>query len=180
MNALRDFVRVHVAPALRPHGFRRAGSHLALALPDDDLLIFEFNVHRVDPVRDVFDMTFKYALRTYWRWLTLNEPNPRRMRSTPRSFRWCSAWRVDKPTTPCFPDSPPGPGPTCPQAGDAMICQLLSGLPLENFPGNLQNVNPWAMGRQLVCSSDLVTERHRFGTPADVRIPDFPMRPSGP
>jgi len=103
MNALRDFVRAQVAPALRPHGFRKAGTHLALVLPDDDLLILEFNVHRVDPVRDVFDMTFKYALRTYWRWLTLNEPNPRRMDSA-SSVAFCDvmppagfAWAPDQP-----------------------------------------------------------------------------------
>jgi len=103
MNAMRDFVRAHAAPALRPHGFRKASSHLALALPDDDLLILEFNVHRVDPVRDVFDMTFKYALRTYWRWLTGNEPNPRRMDSA-SSVAWCHvmpledfAWAPDRP-----------------------------------------------------------------------------------
>lgn len=107
MNAMRDFVRAHAAPALRPHGFRKAGSHLALALPDDDLLILEFNVHRVDPVRDVFDMTFKYALRTYWRWITLNEPNPRRMDSA-SSVAWCYvmppadfAWAPDRPKPFC-------------------------------------------------------------------------------
>lgn len=103
MNVLREFVRTHVAPALRPHGFRKTGSHLALVLPDDDLLILEFNVHRVDPVRDVFDMTFKYALRTYWRWQSLNDPNPRRMDSA-SSVAFCDvmpppgfAWAPDQP-----------------------------------------------------------------------------------
>lgn len=107
MNAMRDLVRAHAAPALRPHGFRKAGSHLALALPDDDLLILEFNVHRVDPARDVFDMTFKYALRTYWRWITLNEPSPRRMDSA-SSVAWCYlmppadfAWAPDRPKPFC-------------------------------------------------------------------------------
>lgn len=107
MYAMRDFVRAHAAPALRPYGFRKAGSHLALALPDDALLILEFNVHRVDPVRDVFDMTFKYALRTYWRWITLNEPNPRRMDSA-SSVAWCYvmppadfAWGPGRPKSFC-------------------------------------------------------------------------------
>lgn len=116
MSALHDFVRTCVAPALRPYGFRKAGRHLALALPDDDALILEFNVHRVDPVRDVFDVTFKYALRTFWRWQELNVPNPRRMDSCsavafcdvmpPVGFAWapdqpqpfCTRWAADLST----------------------------------------------------------------------------------
>ena len=115
MSALGDFVRAHVYPVLRPHGFRKFGRHLALALPDDDILILEFNVDRVDPIRDVFHMTFKYALRTYWQWLTLNDPNPRRMDSgsavafcdvmPPAGFAWapdrpkpfCARWAADLP-----------------------------------------------------------------------------------
>ncbi|WP_406368196.1 hypothetical protein [Streptomyces sp. NBC_01546] len=52
-------------------------------------------------------MTFKYALRTYWRWITLNEPNPRRMDSA-SSVAWCYvmppadfAWAPDRPKPFC-------------------------------------------------------------------------------
>lgn len=118
MSAVADFVRVQAYPALRPLGFRKQGRrHLVLALPDDDTLIVEFAVHRVDPVRDVVDVLVHYALRTYWELHTRNEPNPRRMDSgsaiatcfvmPPAEFAWApedetrsfrTRWAADLPS----------------------------------------------------------------------------------